>query len=330
MSDFRTTISLPNYDFKLTHEDSLFSIGSCFAQNMGALLSRSKFNIQVNPFGIIYNPISISQNLLRVLENKVWEEGELFFNNDRWHSFDHHSQFSNANKDFVLDSIREISERARVGLHNATVCLITLGTAVVYAEKEGQKVVANCHKIPQSHFTKRKLEVNEIVSSLDSLIERLLLLNKDMRFIFSVSPIRHLKEGMIENQLSKSTLLIAAGQLCNKWGQAVYFPAYEMMMDDLRDYRFYEKDMIHPSPLAIDYIWNHFKDDLIAEDTQRVMNRIEKLLSSAAHRAFHPESEQHQKFLLKQLDSIKQLESEFPFLDLAEEKMTFEQQLVSS
>ena len=249
--EFRTRVELPEKGPEIKHSDSLMLWGSCFAENVGNLLTDNKFSCDVNPFGILYNPLSIAKALQQLLEEKVYELSDLEYRNGQWFSLMHHTSFSSADSRQTLQCINERLESAARSLKTVNWMIFTWGTARVYEWKENGEVVGNCHKLPDRLFSRRLLEVDEITRLYTPLLDRIRQVNPGVRFLFTVSPIRHAKDGMHGNQLSKATLLLAADYLCSRYSDCHYFPSYEIMMDELRDYRFYADDMLHPSPLSI-------------------------------------------------------------------------------
>lgn len=305
----------------ITQQDAILLIGSCFTENIGEKLLNSKFNVNINPFGIIYNPISIANSLTRIVNNQLYTEQELTEHHKKWFSFDHHGSFSSFNKAACLAKINNEITCAHQHLQETKTIVVTLGTAWVYENIENKKLVANCHKIPSKNFTKRLLSVDEIVQSFSALANTL----KNIQFIFTVSPVRHISDGLHENNISKSILHLAIHQLINKLNNCHYFGAYEMVIDELRDYRFYKEDMIHPTPQAINYVCDKFASTYFNEQTAQLNQRIEKLQQAALHRPFDFESESHQQFIKQQVLQMQQLEKEFPFLNFEEEMKQLQQ-----
>ena len=326
MNDFRTKIKLPQYSIALHHQHQILTFGSCFAENIGRRLQQLKFQIHNNPFGILYNPIAIINNLQRLLENQAFTADELFENNGIWHSWAHHSSYSNMDKNAALAAIQQNFNQTKSALNKTNRLILTFGTAYVFEYIKTGQIVANCHQIPQKNFRKRILSIDEITSNWLPFLLKLKMQNPDLEVIISVSPIRHLRDGLLENQQSKATLLLVAGALATELPFVHYFPAYEIMMDDLRDYRFYEADMLHPNSVAIDYIWQGFQDSFFDKNTQTLIVAIQKIIAAGQHRPFHPNSSPHQQFLENQTNQIAQLKENFPFLDFTEEIRRLEQQ----
>lgn len=299
----------------ITHQDAILLLGSCFTENIGEKLIHSKFNVNINPFGIIYNPISIANSLTRILNKEPYTEQDLSVYNGKFFSFDHHGSFSSFNQQECLAKINNEISCAHQHLQETKTIVITLGTAWVYENIETKKLVANCHKIPAKNFTKRLLTVDEIVRQFSALASKL----KNINFVFTVSPVRHISNGLHENNISKSVLHLAIHQLTSQHKNCSYFAAYEMVIDELRDYRFFKEDMIHPTNQAIDYVWEKFAATYFNKETILLNQRIEKLQQAALHRPFNFESESHQKFVTEQVLQMQQLEKEFPFLSFEEE-----------
>ena len=273
---FRTELSIRPSDFKISHDCKIAIQGSCFAENIASKFLNAGFTIDLNPFGISYNPSSLSNNLKRLIENKSFRTDELIKEKDIYHSFSHHSRFSGTDPEKVISGINSGMELSSDFLKTADLLIITFGTAYVYRLQSTDAVVSNCHKIPAKFFTYKRLTIDEILKDWIDLIERLKKFNPSLQILFTVSPIRHLKDGIHENQLSKSILLLSVDELLKKYSHCYYFPSYELLLDDLRDYRFYNEDMLHPSSQAIDYIWGKFSEAWFDEKTMMKAREFEK------------------------------------------------------
>lgn len=320
---FRTLVLPGNYPFSIDHTTKILSIGSCFASHIAKRLEQAKFPTYLNPFGIIYHPLAIAKGLTDVLEGRQIEATSLFFHQDLWHSFDFHSQFSHPDPTIALSQMNQSLALARSFLAEAKVLMVTLGTAGAFIHQKSERLVANCHKLPTTDFKRKRLSVAEIRNSLSAVFSRLHQQQPDLKIILTLSPVRHIKDGLVENQRSKATLLLAIDQLCLDHPYIHYFPAYEMVMDDLRDYRFFEPDLIHPSKLAIDYIWNHFQAAFFSEESQQLVQRIRKMVQASLHRPFHPNTPSHQLFAKQQLAGIEALKQAHPYLDFSKEENHF-------
>ncbi len=326
MDSFRTEINLPEFSSKISYQEGIFCIGSCFASHMAQKLADHQFNSLLNPFGILYNPFSISVALKRLSENNYYEAEDLFFHEGLWHSFDHHGIFSHPEQKITLKKINHSMEEARLFVKKEKWCIITLGTSYVFQKKDDQRIVANCHKLPGNQFNRTRMSLDDIVRALTTAIKVLKNLNPGIKFILTVSPVRHIRDGLIENQRSKATLIMASEKLEREFADLYYFPSYELMIDDLRGYRFYEADMIHPNQQAIDYIWQKFVTAFVEENDWPLMAEVNKLILSSRHRPLHPGRQVHQKFVEAQLNKINLLEAQHEFLDFSKEK----QQLLKS
>ncbi|MFN7117103.1 MAG: GSCFA domain-containing protein [Saprospiraceae bacterium] len=324
---FRTELPPLSFPFQLSHAEGLLSIGSCFTENIGTRLTDLKFRHLQNPFGIVYNPISIAGQLEMLLTNQQLTESDLFENQGLWHSWAHHGSFSGLHPAATLTKINTTLQEAQAFLPSVSRLLLTLGTAHVFAFKETGQIVANCHKMPGQVFAKRRLAVEEIVPAFQIVLQKMKAQKPDLQVIFTVSPVRHIRDGLVENQRSKATLLLAIDALCQQLDFVHYFPAYELIIDDLRDYRFFNADMIHPNELAIDYVWQYFSQAFFDKNTQQLLTQIEAILQASKHRAFHAQSAQHQAFIQQQLIKIERLEQQYPFLDFTSEKQLFQQQV---
>jgi hypothetical protein len=319
MEIFRSVLEDRKWDFEMEYPSKHFLIGSCFSEHIGSRLARAKFDTLLNPFGILYHPEVISRTLRRLLDGKVYTEKDLEFIDDRYVSFDHHGVFNHPDKSSALNTINAAFLRGQDQLKSADYCYITWGTSFAYALKKEGKIVSNCHKIPSAHFNKVRSTTEAILLSYRTLFKQLLDNNPKLKIILSVSPVKHLRDGIIENNLSKATLLLAADQLTKEFSSVYYFPSFELLQDDLRDYRFYAKDMAHPNEIAVDYIWEYFKRNLWSEKTLSIFKKIEPLIQSLAHRPLHPENDSYLKFKEVTAKKIRALEKEFPFLDLSAE-----------
>ena len=323
---FRTSVPLPSVFPEITYQSQLLALGSCFAETIGNQLVNRKFNVSINPSGIIYNPHSIAHLIQRLLSGEAYNPDDLFEHNGLWHSYEHHSRFSSSVKAEALNEINQYFTAVAENMEHYTHVVITLGTACIYKLKAFNKIVANCHKVPATHFVKERLTMPQITLSLGKAIREWRQRNENLKIILTVSPVRHLKEGIQENNLSKASLLLAVDQLCQQFQDVYYFPSYEIQMDELRDYRFYAPDMAHPSEIAVDYIWEQLSKASFSDATQQLMKRVEKVVRASRHKPFHPQSEQHQQFVRKQLEMIATLKKEVNGLE--KEEQCFLEQLV--
>lgn len=316
-----TRVEFPTDLPKLTHAHRLLILGSCFAAGIGTKLADAKFRCDVNPYGILYNPCSISAALREIVTGRSYDRHDLFFFQERWHSPMHHGDFSSPDAEETLRRINERILQAHEQMSQTDYLLLTLGTAWVYEQKDTGRIVANCHKLPEKDFTRRRLSVDEIVTDYTSLLSELLAHNTQLKVIFTVSPIRHVRDGLHANQLSKATLLLAVERLQTAFPEKVfYFPAYELLVDELRDYRFYAEDMVHPSAVAVDYVWERFSDACFPEETLQIIEESENIRKALAHKPFHPESEEYKRFLGQIVLKIERLNGKYPYLDFQKER----------
>lgn len=311
---FRTIVNIEPAAEKISYQDQIMTLGSCFSDNIGAKLQNAYFQVNVNPFGVLFNPLSIIQNIDFMLEGKSFDENDVFNQGSLWHSFNHSSLYSGITAPKTLELINDSHIQAMEALDKAKFILITFGTAWVYELKETKQVVANCHKLPAARFDRRRLSVDDIVTAYSVLLPRLKAQNPDLQLIFSVSPIRHWKDGVHENNLSKSILHLAIESLQKEFPFVDYFPAYEIQLDELRDYRFFASDMFHPSQLAVDYIWQRFTETYFDQNTRQLLKRLEKYTSQKAHRPIHVESVEYAKFKDNTEKEKERLLTAFPFL----------------
>ena len=317
MMKLTTPVDLPLTQFEVGYQDNFMLLGSCFAQNMGELLAGAGFRCDLNPFGTLYNPLSIVTALTQIEEGRTYSENDLICYGGQWHSFMHHSSFSSPDPAQCLLDINRRLSAAHEHLGGCTLLVLTLGSAYVYRYRATGEVVGNCHKLPEAQFTRTLLSVEETVAPLSLFLNHLFTLHLQLRVLFTVSPIRHLRDGLTGNQLSKSTLLLAAERLTRQYpGRCFYFPAYEIMMDELRDYRFYDRDLLHPSPVAVEYIWECFSKCYFTPATSAVMQEWMSLKRSWEHRLLAPDSPQSQEFSHKIVLKIEEFCRKYPNFEL--------------
>ncbi len=324
---FRTEINVNNSPITIEHSNAIFTIGSCFAENIANYFETNKFNTLGNPFGVLYNPISIYNSLKFAVGRKQFNETDLVFNQSEWHSFYHHSSFSHHDKDVVLQNINNSVSAIHSFLKTADLIVITLGTSYVYQHLEKKIVVSNCHKIPQKEFSHSRLSLAETTETIRKTIELIKSINPDAKFILTVSPVRHWKNGATNNQLSKANLLLAIDEVINSEQNTFYFPSYEILMDDLRDYRFYNQDLIHPNKIATNYIWGKFTSSLCSTNCLQLMKNISKITAAKDHRVRNINSEEHKKFVKSIIAKIEMLQKTHKHLLLHEELDYFNSQL---
>lgn len=314
MKNFRTTIHPTPSKNRIAYNTPALFLGSCFTENIGNVMIDHKFPVLINPFGVLYNPSSVRQCLEILLDKRNFNETDLYHFNDQWLSFYHDTEYSNSDKELCLDKINSSLNQARNQLKEAKYLVVTLGTAWVYQFKETEKIVSNCHKIPAKEFNRYKLSVEDIFVQWAKLLNRLEDYNPNLNVIFTVSPLRHWKDGAVQNQLSKSTLILAINHIMKLFDNVEYFPAYEIMMDDLRDYRFYSDDMLHPSSVAIDYIWEQFKSTYFDDETNKILKEVNKVVQAEKHRPFNKDSEAFKKFTDNTQKKKQELKAKYPFI----------------
>lgn len=304
---FVTSVDITPSVKKISYSDKILLLGSCFADNIGAKFGEHYFQTTVNPYGTLYNPASIAKALSGVV-NREMGIG-IVQHNGLWHSFSHHGSFSRTDKEDLVRACEQSRVQLCVALQQATTVMVTFGTAWMY-EYEGE-VVANCHKSPANRFVRRRLTVKEIVAMWQPIIDAM----PDKHWIFTVSPIRHIKDGLHENQLSKAVLLQSIELLSElSIANCSYFPSYEIMLDELRDYRFYAEDMVHPSTVAVDYIWQRLVDAYMTADTQNEMRILHQLWRDRHHRFLHPESDEAQSFQEKICKRLQDIQQRYPWI----------------
>ena len=311
---FQTKVDIQSTNLNITYQDSIMSLGSCFAENIGKKMQEVYFETNINPFGVLYNPVSIRNSVELLLHNKQFTVDDIFEYHSLWQSFSHSSLFTDISAEGCLHKINSGMNAASEFLKKTDFLLITFGTAWVFESVKSGRVVSNCHKLAASEFIRRRLTVEEIVIDYKELITKLNELFPHIQFIFSVSPIRHWKDGPHENNISKSTLILAIEALQKEFEQVHYFPAYEIQLDELRDYRFYASDMLHPSDVAVDYIWSRFSDTYFSNQTLDLKKRLEQLAADLTHRPLHPDSDEFRKFQLGIEKRKVRIIADYPFL----------------
>jgi hypothetical protein len=308
----RSEVSVSGSAAKIDLHHPLVTLGSCFANHLGQRLRENKFNTLVNPFGTCYNPLAIHK-LLRYSITQAEPDAKLFLEVDgHARHFDFHSSFTAERQPDLLNLLNTAIGIAHAHLLQTDVVLITYGTSWAYQHKSSGRVVANCHKIPGAQFEKRLITQQEVVHDFATVYSQLKAVRRNVRVILTVSPVRHLRDTIELNSVSKAVLRTSCHELAGSFADVEYFPAFEILIDDLRDYRFYEADLIHPTPLAIEYIWNIFQQRYFSSATQQLLQTWQKLRSAIAHRAFQPASAAHQKFLAATLQQLQQLSAHLP------------------
>ena len=316
-----TPVERPALRPSIGYAHRLMLMGSCFAAHIGARLQEARFRCDANPYGVLYNPLSISAALREMLAGKVYAAADLYPHQGLWHSPMHHGDFSAATPAEALRRINSRLRPASAALPALDFLLLTWGTAWVYEDRTTGLVAGNCHKRPETCFLRRRLAVDEIVEDAASLFDALWQQNASLQVVLTVSPIRHVRDGLHDNQLSKATLLLAADRLCAAFpGRVFYFPAYELLQDELRDYRFYADDLVHPSPLAVRYVWERFAQWCLSPEAVRLMAEVEDIRKALSHRPLHPESEEYKRFLGQIVLKMERLNGKYPYFDFQNER----------
>ena len=311
--NFTTKIPIQKYNQPITYDSKIMLLGSCFAESMGKKFDYFKFENTTNPFGIIFNPVSLAKLIERSVQKEYFTEDDIFFYNDLWQCYEVHSELSHPDKAIFLSNLNSIVELTHRHIGSLTHCIITLGTSWVYRNIETNEIVANCHKVPQKQFSKELLSPEIIAQSIESILFTISVVNPNCNFVFTVSPVRHIKDGFAENTLSKAHLIAALHKTINYLPSPIsYFPSYEIMMDELRDYRFYAEDLLHPNQTAIDYIWILFFENYISESEFGLMNQICEVQRALQHRPFNPNTESHLRFLEQLNLKIDQIKEKLP------------------
>ncbi|HZK64661.1 MAG TPA: GSCFA domain-containing protein [Puia sp.] len=326
MDPFLLPIEIAGPPEKIRYPQKILLTGSCFTEHIGNHLKDVKFDMLQNPNGILFDPISVAHSLVSYVDRKQYEPKDLFLLNELWQSWLHHGQFSDTSRQLTLDKINESQRTAHEFLKKADWLIVTLGSAFSYILKEKQFPVANCHRAPAGWFTKKLLPVDEILSAFDETIYRLLQFNPGLNIVFTVSPVRHIRDGVVENNRSKARLIEVVHHLANKFERIYYFPAYELVIDVLRDYRFYDKDLVHPNYQATSFVLGHFMQNYVDAASLALGEEIKKIQIAYRHKAFHPDTEAHRRFLKEQFLKASELADKFPFLDFTQELAHFTQE----
>jgi lysophospholipase L1-like esterase len=316
--NLQTNVPLkPKQSNQIDYKSKVLLIGSCFSENIGNKFNYFKFQHLQNPLGILFHPLAIERLIANAIGEKEYKKDDIFNYNEQWHCFEAHSKLSNTSEVELLQNLNTETSKTHAFLKEASHIIITLGTAWAYRFIESDSYVANCHKVKQKKFLKELLSVDEIKESLDRVLTLVGSINPKAQFIFTVSPVRHIKDGFVQNTQSKAHLITAIHHLLSLRTASrnlAYFPAFEIMIDELRDYRYYSEDMLHPNKTGINYIWHKFKLVWITEETKKTMDGIELIQKGMAHKPFNENSEAHQNFISKLKEKQKVLSEKHPHI----------------
>jgi GSCFA family len=326
LEPFFTPLSIAVSSKQIKYPQKIVLTGSCFTEHIGNQLSEMKLDVLQNPNGILFDPLSVAHSLISYIEPRYYTAEDLFYHQELWQSWKHHGQFSHTAQIETLDAINQSQKKAHLYLKQADWLIITLGSSFSYKLKETNMPVANCHRTPGDWFIKRLLPIEEILAAMDETIHRLLDFNPSLQIIFTISPVRHIRDGVVENNRSKARLIEAVHQLVNKFTSAVYFPAYEIVIDVLRDYRFYDKDLVHPNYSATGYVLEKFMECYLDPGSRELAEEVRKIAISYRHRPLHPDTSAHRRFLKDQYDKALGLAEKYPFLDFTKELEFFGKQ----
>lgn len=310
------TLDIPPLQRPITYTDNILLIGSCFTEHITDRLLHHKFRVLQNPHGILFNPLSVAQSINGYIDGKQYTDSELFQLNELWNSWDHHTRFSHTSKQAALDGINFSQNEADAFIKKADWVIITLGSAFQYYLTENGKHVANNHRAPAQWFEKRLLPIDEIVEALDATLQKLQTANPYANVLFTISPVRHIRDGVVDNNRSKARLIEAVHTLCSKHAHTHYFPAYELVIDILRDYRYYDIDFVHPNYMATTYVWEHFMKACISPDVHEVMKQVAEIMTARNHRTRFPDTNAHKKFMESYAAKCKALMEKYPTLDM--------------
>lgn len=316
--ELRTIINLKTSEIKIDYHNPVMFIGSCFASEIGEQMEKGLMPVMINPSGTVYNPVSVINTIESIVQNRKYELKDLYFYKDTYLSLYHYTNFSSGDPLYVLEKINKKTAEAVNILSRATFLFISFGTSRVYRLKETGTIVSNCHKMPQEYFKQELLTVEEIADIWIKMLNNLQSVYPQLKVVFTISPVRHLKDGAHGNQVSKSILFLAVERLLNHPVVHGYFPAYELMMDDLRDYRFYENDMLHPSELAIEYIWGAFSEVYFDKETSDLWREVRNITKASSHRILNKSSAGTRVFSKKILSQINVIQKNAPYIDFSE------------
>ena len=330
MDPFRTIVEVQPSEKKITYSSALLFMGSCFSDAIGEKLESLKFQVSTNPFGVLFNPSSIADNLRILMENKPFTPDRLYRYKGQWISFNHYTGYSHPDQKICLEQINRSLASSASHLKKAAFLFLTFGTAWVYRFNETGVIAANCHKLPSASFTRFLLEPDEIIRTYNTLLQEIRNINPELTVVFTLSPVRHWKDGAVNNQKSKSILHYAIDTIADQNPGVHYFPAYEIFIDELRDYRFYGRDMLHPSESGVDYIWDRFLETYMDAETLPLMKEVQSLIKTAGHRPVNPDDPSHQIFLQTSVAAMQRLSEMHPFLDFSPEIKKLEKQGIGS
>lgn len=331
--DLMVNIDIKKLSQPIGYKDNILLIGSCFTEHIGNALHELKYPVLQNPNGILFGPDSVCKSLRSYIQNKQYTKADLFQLNEVWNSWQHHSRFSNINADDAVAIINQSQQKAHEFLKEANWLIITLGSSYTYklcniadtASETIENTVANCHRAPSNWFTKEMLETDDIKVMLEDCLKQLKAFNPKLKFLFTISPVRHIRDGVVENNRSKARLIESVHYIVNKLESAFYFPAYELVIDVLRDYRFYDIDLVHPNYPATEFVLDKFAEFCIDDESKQLMQEVKKIVIARKHKAFQPATKAHQYFLLSHFEKAKELQQKYPFLNLEEELVYFSQ-----
>ncbi|HYF30100.1 MAG TPA: GSCFA domain-containing protein [Chitinophagaceae bacterium] len=324
--DFMLDINIPSPPRRIAYRDKILLTGSCFTAHIGNSLAELKFSVLQNPNGILFDPRSVAYSLVSYIQNRQYTQKDLFYLNEVWNSWQHHSIFSHTDAQECVNTINRSQQQAHEFLKQADWLIITLGSSFSYhvtADNAENQAVANCHRAPGQWFRKHLMSIEEINSALDGCLHQLWQFNRNLKVIFTVSPVRHIRDGVTENNRSKARLIEVVHHLVNKFDNIYYFPAYELVIDVLRDYRFYDIDMVHPNYAATDFVLEKFVQHFVDEPSQALMQEIKKIVTARKHRPLQPSTQAHRQFLQSHFEKAHALQQQYSFLDLSEELKYF-------
>ena len=330
MIKFRTEIDSSDISLDLNYQSKILFMGSCFTNNIGNQFRENCFDALVNPFGTIYNPLSIASNIELLINKEEQKECDLLFDKELYHNFKFHGSFSHTQVDHALSCMNKSITEGHTFLKEASHLFITFGTSYVFKTLADGKIVSNCHKLPNSHFQRAKADLSYMIDVWRDLLTKLSSFNPSLQVVLTVSPIRHISDGLHQNQVSKAQLILLGDYLCENFANATYFPSYEILLDDLRDYRFYENDLVHPNTLSISYIWEMIVNNCFNQDTLILLNKVQKIKKTIIHKPFNNQSDTYKQFLDNSLRELNLLSQKHPYLRMDEMRVLLQNKLQNS
>jgi len=323
MSKFQIAVSLPKNESPIAHREQVLLTGSCFTEHIGKRLEQIKMAAMINPNGILFNPLSVARALQSYIDEQMYSPNDLFLQDEIWHCWDFHSRFSHTDPEQTLRQMNDSVMQAAQFIRQTDRLIITLGSAYQYYLKQENIPVANCHRAPGTWFEKRLLSIETITETLGNVLSNLQKIRPELSIILTISPVRHLRDGIVENNRSKARLIEAVHLLTESIPACSYFPAYELVIDVLRDYRFYDIDMAHPNYAATQFVWEQFSNTYFGADMQQLADQLQDIATAFNHRPRFPETSAHENFLKSYREKVERLAKDYPYINFDQERTCF-------